>query len=444
MIMRNPSFWLVVSCLLTLVSCGRGPDRLGEALSSGRWEPVLREAGAAPNGAASALLRAHTLLLRNRNNEAVCEFLKADPPALREYQALTARFVKSYSASPAAYYLAGDASARSSRWPEAIALFDKALRTDPRFAPALVARGVALVSSGKVAAGKLDLYSASMMDPKLAEAQAAMGWTLLREGQPAASARNYFEAAFQLSPGYALADAGKGFAEIAAGDEDRGTGIVAAQLKSGACSSALLAANSVLAAGWMRGALGDPGGDVAPGTQIDTSLIDRAKAGDIHAFYNIIGSVGADQAKYTSVLRDVVSSLQQNRPDVLAQLINRGSSAASFTEPGGNALALLSSAKSALSLAAGGLMMHPEVPAPIKPYVLLGNTMADNLLDRQIQTTANDHQGWTVFNDMTKPMVPPSVPRPTPGGATTSLNAARVDRGHWPFKPVFGLLYPQS
>jgi tetratricopeptide (TPR) repeat protein len=449
----------IVAVVLGQVACARH-DPLKEALSSGQWGGVLSKAGAEQSGAVAGILRGHTLLLGNLNGEAVCEFVKEDSVAIEKYRTTTQKLLKRYPNSAVAEYLVGDSLARSARWPEAIASFDRALAVDKRFALALVARGVALVAAGKLQDGKRDLYSALMMDPKLAEAQAAMGWTLLKEGQPAATARNYFAAAVQLSPGYSLAAAGKAFAQIAAGDAEKGANGVVGQLRPGSCEVALLVSNSLLAASWVR-----TGGAVrpedAPGTQIDAftfaaikvmvpmavkNTFTQAGNGDPNALA-LTAKILAANSK-SPIVTDAYKALTSPQQHVVQQYL---SWTYSTTEKQGPAYQIYGGLRRLDDLSFGHVTPVLRAVAAAMPGSGADAIRGNSLKDLQDSLPAiHDRAGFALKaltdlkrslpNDNFKVGTPPKPP----AGATTSLDGAQVDQGKWPFKPVFGLLYPMS
>jgi tetratricopeptide (TPR) repeat protein len=440
----------IVAVVLGQAACTKHADPLKDALSSGQWGGVLGEAGAERAREVAGILRGHTLLLGNRNGEAVCDFVKQDAVALNEYRTTAQRLSKLYPDSAVADYLVGDALARSSRWPEAIASFGRALAIDKRFALALVARGVALVSSGELQDGKRDLYSALMSDPKLAEAQAAMGWTLLKEGQPATTARNYFATAVKLSPGYSLAAAGKGLAEVAAGDAEKGADEVAGQLRAGNCVAALLVSNSLMAASWIRSG-GTAGPEDAPGTEINVTaqnadkLFKLVAQGNRAAFNQAVAVIGANPILEPK-MKVAIMTLAKNDPATWGAWQRQLPRDYNFTGPGAGAHKIIDAASVILPMAAEGIKLaivrRAPTAAPIVSVPLAGAVAAgEKALGAQWQSTINAHegQGWLL---RTLPAYTP--PKAPVGGATTNLDNARLDKGKWPFEPVFGLLYPKS
>ena len=418
--MRVLKTFLVVGGLLVVASaCGHKRDELGADLRSGRWEAVMAAANVPATSPAAVFVRGHSLLLRNRNNEAVCEFLQASPTAVSAYADLARKLVERHPDSPTAYYLLGDSQARGAHWNEAVDSFGRALKLARAFSPALLARGVALVSSGKTVEGARDLYAASLGEPALAEAQAALGWTLLKGGQPAVSVKKRFDAAANLSPGYSLAKAGAGFAEIIGGTPDGGAQVVTAELRTKGCTAVLLVANSVLAAGWAGRSVTDGDGD-APGTQINAGLANRG----------------------------LIESMKEQNSAVIESAKATAQSAADWTKPGGGALTILNGVKDALDAARPGLDALAGLKGGVKTafWVDSGLSVADRVLDSQIAQTAIDHERWMNQSKDLGSLGPNGAGfgSSSPGGATANFSRANVDRGRWPFKPVFGLLYPQS
>jgi tetratricopeptide (TPR) repeat protein len=429
--------------------CCNSADPLHKAFSTGRWDGVIQQIGGNPTGSPVGFLRAQTFLAGNHNNQAVCEILQEDLAALSNYQSFTRRLAGRYPKSAVAQYLLGDSLARAARWGDAVASFDRALAIDPNFVLARTARGVALISSGQSQAGKHDLYSALLLDPKFAEAQAAMGWTLLKEGQPATAARKYFDAAASLSPGYSLAAAGKGFAEVAGGDTDKGADEVTAQLKPGNCAVALLVSNSLMAASWVGGAAVDNPGDT-PGTQINVIAITQAMLqttvkqglqGNQQALSRLESILGASPKNpvLQSMVKQTFASMD---PPAKASLIANLQPRYDAMRPGGSIDKLINQTRVVEGVASAGLAIRFPWVAPA---AVLGGAWSETKFNNLEHNLHQSAIGVNSILNVIKPMAPDAaVPRMSPGGATTSLTAARLDRGNWPFEPIFGLLYPKS
>jgi tetratricopeptide (TPR) repeat protein len=460
---------LYVGCFLLLagigvsVSCARRHDPLRAALQTGDWAAVLKESGHPE--AVAGFLRGHTLLAANRNNEASCAFFTAGQQNLDAYSDWTRDLASRYAGSAVAHYLRGDALARRGLWRDAIASFDRSVALDPGFAAAFVGRAAARASTGDWSQALNDLYAAVAAAPQLAEAQSSLGWVLLQGKQPAETAIRYFDRALATSPGYLLAAAGKGFAEMAAGKADEGAQHVVEQMKKDKCVAPLLAADSLLAAAWVSQD-DESNPSAVPGNIVIRSAsevkdavagIERGDMGWIKRGERMLAQDPSLKGEFTGAYQKLhdtnLARFDQVHRDVPGY--------ADFVKPSGPAQSLLDTGKSAVSV--GAPLVAAGVTAATKnafagagvAAVLAGSK---DQLEAQKARTSLDYTGWKGVKGIMDKIEPPSnamspaprvgpfpgypVPSPTPGGATTNLNAAYRDSGTWTLKPVFGLVYP--
>lgn len=203
---------------------------LDRALLTEDWEAVVRATAVADgpqDATARRVLRAHALMLTNRNNESVTLFLSLDDVARRAWSQWTADFVGRYPAEPVAYYLRGDALARSGDWRGARQALAIALGTQAPRVPALrhpaaasIAEGVTLIQLGLSRDADQVLRRATAEAPRLTEAFASLGTSqLLRSA--ARGAAESFRRALALSPDYALAINGLACAEFGLGNPEK-------------------------------------------------------------------------------------------------------------------------------------------------------------------------------------------------------------------------------
>jgi tetratricopeptide (TPR) repeat protein len=207
-----------------------GSPALDRALLAEDWKAVVR-ATAVTDGpqddAARRALRAHALMLTNQNNGSVTLFLSLDEAARRAWSQWTADFVDRYPAEPVAYYLRGDALARSGDWSGARQALAVALGAQtPRVhalrhpAAASIADGVALIQLGWTRDADQVLLRATAEAPELAEAFASLGTSqLLRSA--ARGAAESFRRALALAPDDALAINGLACAEYGLGNPEK-------------------------------------------------------------------------------------------------------------------------------------------------------------------------------------------------------------------------------
>lgn len=457
--------WLVVAVAVT-GSCGRGGDPLRNALRSGDWGEFLPSGS---NRAAIALLlRGHALLDSNRNNEAGCAFTSTDREKLKAYSGWTRDLVGKYRQSAVANYLRGDALARSSAWSEAILSFDHAVALDRGLAVALVGRAAVRASTGDWEHARNDLYAAEETAPHLAEVESGLGWVLLQGRQPAEKAAEHFEHALQLSPGYALASAGVGFATMASGNAEKGARRVAAEMKPGACLAPLLALDSLLAAEWLVQT--EPSdSSKPPGTDIQRRTIDFSKPDALDQTLRLLGGSEA-QVKDA---RGQLQSLEKNDPLRFRQLSAQlpalvGAAGAKdvlltgakdFLPPAGamaswaagldfKALKSLSTLngplRGALGSGVAGMIDRPLDLAQERNQQRRDNLLRlGDLLDEVAATRPNARdifQRNPSFAPDPLRGVPMVRPAP-PGGVDVNLAAAYRDKGTWTIEPLFGLAY---
>jgi tetratricopeptide (TPR) repeat protein len=457
---------LLLAGIAVSVSCAGRHDPLRSALQSGDWAPLLRESR--DQAAVAGFLRGHTLLAANKNNESSCTFFTAEQRNLDAYSDWTRDLAGRYARSAVAHYLRGDALARRGLWRDAIASFDRSVALDPGFAAAFVGRAAARASSGDWSQALNDLYAAVAAAPQLAEAQSSLGWVLLQGKQPAETAIRYFDRALAISPGYLLAAAGKGFAEMAAGKADEGAKQVVEQMKKDKCIAPLLAPDSVLAAAWISPS-GEPDASVAPGNVVMRAassadkIIAAFESGDRSALIPLERMLAQDPS-----LKGRVSVAAQKLNDRDTATFDHWHSSvpgfADFTKPSGTAQSLIDTAKSAVAAAGPVLGVVVGARAGVKAGALAGAGAAGAMagiqeqLQAQKDRTSLDNKGWNEVGsimDKIKPPVSTMSPThrvgplpgfpdhtPPPGGATTNLNAAYRDSGTWTLKPVFGLVYP--
>jgi tetratricopeptide (TPR) repeat protein len=207
-----------------------GSPALDRALLAEDWEAVVHVTAVADgpqDTATRGALRAHALMLTNRNNDSVTLFLSLDDAARRAWSQWTADFVGRYPAEPVAYYLRGDALARSGDWRGARQALAVALGTQaPRVqamrnrAAASIEEGVTLIQLGLSRDADQVLLRATAEAPQLAEAFATLGTSqLLRSA--ARGAAESFRQALALSPDYALAINGLACAEFGLGNPEK-------------------------------------------------------------------------------------------------------------------------------------------------------------------------------------------------------------------------------
>ncbi len=200
---------------------GELPMAAQEALLAADWtavEVALRDV--TPDSAVPMFVYGHALLLQNRNNDSLCNFLLGDAGAGREqWKQWTGEWLAAHPDHPVAHYLHGDALARLARWDEAIVHFDAALSIDAAMVAAANARAVALAGRSELDAAAVALERLIGSQPEFADAYANRGMLyLLRQTAPSGAVR-WFTIAIERTPDFALAWNGRGVAHLGAGDD---------------------------------------------------------------------------------------------------------------------------------------------------------------------------------------------------------------------------------
>jgi tetratricopeptide (TPR) repeat protein len=455
---------LLLAGIAVSVSCAGRRDPLRSALQSGDWAPLLKDSR--DPGAVAGYLRGHTLLAANKNNESSCAFFTAGQRNLDAYSDWTRDLTGRYDGSAVAHYLRGDALARRGLWRDAIASFDRAVNVDRGFAAAYVGRAEARASTGDWSQALNDLYAAVAAGPQLAEAHSSLGWVLLQGQQPAETAIRYFNRALAISPGYLLAAAGKGFAEMAAGKADEGAKQVVEEMKADKCIAPLLAPDALLAAAWVSQD-DESNPSAAPGNIVMRNAsevkdavagIEKGDMGWIKRGERMLAQDPSLKGEFTGAYQ----KLHDTNPARFDQVHHDVPGYADFVKPSGPAQSLLDAGKSAVSvgapLAAAGVTAATRnafAGAGVAGFM----AVIKDQLEAQKGRTSLDSKGWNdvkgIMNTIKPPVnttspaprvapLPgfPDQPKPQPGGATTNLNAAYRDSGTWTLKPVFGLVYP--
>lgn len=217
---------IALLCLVILAAeahaAGRSPSidsAVENAVVAGNWPAVAAAYATEAHTDAAAVQRAlagHAFLMLNRNNDALRTFLSLRQEGdLEEWVSWTRQLVRAHDAA-IPYYLQGDALARRGDLDAAIRAYDEALRRDSALAPALVARGVARAARREWEAARQDFKAALAAHPGLTEAYTGFGNLLLARQAPE-GAKQYFDRALLLSPDYALALNGRGCAHYGLG-----------------------------------------------------------------------------------------------------------------------------------------------------------------------------------------------------------------------------------
>jgi tetratricopeptide (TPR) repeat protein len=429
-----------ISAMVLVGGCARTTDPLSARVLSQDWEALAKPGAAAPY---ARVLAAHALLALNRNNESVCAFDSLTSGDLREWNDWTAGFVRDHPRAAVAHYLRGDALARQQSYKAALDAFDQALSKDPKHALSFNARGVVRAITGRWRDARDDLYAAARFADRLADAHASRGFLFIHQKQSAEGAAAAFEKALQLSPGFALASAGKTFAEIAMGAvKDKDADLLAVLGKS-PCAPALLSENLALIASWAENNQGRDS-DPNAGTQIDGKL-QQLKAGNLDATKSIAEHLGRnpqDAKKFGNTMAEI----KKSDPAYANKIVEQIQKFQDLNKPGGKAetfgnllKGLGGEMKSETSTQLNGSLKgnigvaKGELGGKIERSSTRGLSLTTSHLGEQmLKNTETNLKGWNAME---------SAARGGQGGATSSLAPAHFDEGDWPFAPVYGLLY---
>lgn len=419
--MRQKLFWLCL-CLLPVSACTADRAPLQTAVAAGDWPGVLTLVHAEPPDAVALhVLEGHALLRVGQTNDAVCRFSSADT-AGAEWNEWTQSFVKSHPDSTVAHYLRGDALAREREWKTATAEFDRALELDASNVLALNARGVVRALERDWDGASKDLSRADKIDPAFADPHLNLGFSALQFGRAIDGALEAFDDVLKLDSTNVVAFAGRAYAQLAIGSWEEGAASLTAGLGKAGCAQEVLAWNATQVARWLDPLSGDVAADDQLGTPLDRSLSALQK-GDIHALSPIVRALGQDPAREKQI-RPVLESIQKTNPAYHERIVSQIPSAKEWTQRNGGAEALLRAAES-VHVGVGVVTRAIRGGLNLDPAPMIRN---------QLEKTATDHAGWERLEKI--------VPQQRPGGATTSLDNARFDRGDLRIRPLYSLMYP--
>lgn len=428
--MRAVQMVVMVLALVLAAACGRAGQSFDAAIVGGDWPRVV--AGSLPGEpGATRVLQAHAALALNRNNQAVCALAGASSDDLRAWDAWTRSFVGRHPTSAVAHYLRGDALARRSDWGGAAKELDVSLDLEPESVLALNARGIVRSFMKMPSAALMDFLRAGEIDPRFVDAMASRGSSLLQSRTAPEGALDAFTAALAASPDFALAAIGKAHAQLALSQWDAGNRALAVAAGRLPCAPHLVQDGIDRMVAWADAQFGTTAiaENLPPGTQLDRHLRNFVN-GDVGALKPIARIVGSNPELVPKATATLQATRQQN-PALYNEAIQRISSGREWTKPAGGAETLLSGLK---DIRVGGGATVGKAPLTVNGNVSVG---ASGAVENQINKTRIDYQGWTRLE---RAVGAPSAA----GGVTTSLASAYIDRGDWPFEPIYTLLYGEK
>jgi tetratricopeptide (TPR) repeat protein len=444
---RHKLIWIIISlvglntlCLATTQGQNvRGSSaQFVAAILQEDWQRALDSlASGEPPDPAREIARAHALLALNKNNEALCHFLRfSSARDLEAWKTWTEALVQHHPQVPVAHYFRGDALARLAQWDVALQHLTTAVALQPHNALVLNARGVIYAALGQWDHALVDFTQAATIHPTFADAHASRGIMYIQKRDGVHGALKSFNQALHITPDFALALAGRGYAKLARGQWEEAQTDLKDAARKATCLTTLLAADLAQIATWMNEkdtleVAEAP--DNNPGTTLNRQL-QRVAQGDVNALNNVASTLGK-HPEYAPMVQRQLNSMAQADPILGARIgdkINRGEG---WTSSTGGARGMLNFLKG-FSVEGhltqqGGLQIGP-ITAGRELGARAGFTPSA-LIDHQLRKTEVDHRGWQNlqhgFNTL------------TPGGVTSSIAAAHVDVGNWPFTAHYGLLY---
>lgn len=383
-------------------------------------------------GGMPRLILVHANLGTNRANAALCILAETSPEDLAAWDRWTLHLVKTHPSSPTANYLRGDALARQGSWDAAAASFSTALSLEPRHAISLNARGVVGAAKREWDDALLDFVAATQSRPGWAEAHASLGTMWIQRRTGGEGAVSAASEALRIVPNGALALNTRGCARLAVGDWEGARSDLERAGAQTACAAAIVAVNVVRINEYMDGRVtGGPG--EGAGAEAGTTLENRVNAfrdnptqWNANRLVSYLRENPADQGRAVSMIQGYAAA----RPDWGGRALTTLGRGINFNTEWAPAFLNLVrgvsvGAAGALGPVAIGLRYNFSAWADGQAFITKGNLM-----------------NWHVLQNAVANGMPRSAMRP--GGVTTDLSGAFIDRGNWPLVAEYGLLYPSS
>lgn len=351
----------------------------------------------APPSPLTRFIKGHAHLALNKNNESVCLFVGASADDVQVWAQWTQDFVKRHPQQAVAHYFRGDALARLAQWDAALKAFHVAVQLQPAHTLALNARGVtyALKRAWDQALG--DFRAAFQAQPSFADAYASYGTMYVQKKAGADGVLRWAQRALEIAPDFALALNTRGGAKFAMHEWGEAQKDFEEASKHLECFPDVLA-NLALSAGLMHDA-------------IDKELVRLAAANPGVTMQQLIQDMSpVDRerfAKMVTGLRDhSLRSLGvlEAMPQKFVAIIPRG----------------------AFGYATNFDNWRKSTQEHIGQYNQLLTQLGGprSYTPSELKTLAVGYAKGTI-----------------PGGVSTDMSTAYVDKGNWPFVVHYGLLY---
>lgn len=185
----------------------------------GRVLSLLEKDSASAADPVARLIAGQACLATNRDNQAFILFMATEKEDALAWKAWAVALTKENPNNGLAFYLLGDAQARTGDFNGAEASFTNALDINPELGLALTARGVVRTLAERGDEAYLDVVRATQVQPGRADAWASLGCYEVLQ-QNAEGAEDAFNEALKLDPSFALAYNGRGCARYGLGEPD--------------------------------------------------------------------------------------------------------------------------------------------------------------------------------------------------------------------------------
>jgi tetratricopeptide (TPR) repeat protein len=434
------------------------PASAVSALLAGNWQQVDAQLpGVTPQTPSPVLrlIKGHACLALNRNNEATCLFQSvSSPEELAQWQKWAETLAQQHQGQAVAGYCLGDAQARLGQWAASVATFSAALKSQPRNAMLLNARGVAQAAQKKWDHAVVDFADATQAQPSLADAHANRGTMYIHKKDGAEGALKSFDRALKLSPDSALALNGRACAEFALGrlDEARKDFQVASGKSS--CLKGVIGDNIAMVLKYIEEKKYTQvahASEKEAGFELERRVQDYMKkpsSGNYDKMASAFSSAPANaQGKATTTLTNYLIQ----SPNKIQNYKEQSANYAHSYQPGGKWDKFYTDLSSVKSEISSGLSASAR-KGPAAMTASVQGTMggsAKPFADLMNQTSGKRYEGSEKLSqagsvaERTTLGMSGAMKQPVTGqgGIKMDLSGAHLDRGDWPFVAQYGLFY---
>jgi len=414
--------------------------KLQKALLAEDWEKVvdmLQNVTVKTPDPAVRFIKAHACLVINQNNDSFELFAStSNDRDKKEWLSWTKEMEDKNERDAVAWYLRGDALARSKQWDASIKCFSRALEIHPASPIILNARGVAWSQIGRKTEALEDFKEASKNNPDIADIYFSKAMLIVKEQGSAKRALEYLDRALKLSPKHVHAWHMKAMLQMVLGENPEDSIDACNRILDGdSYASRYIWDNSVRVESYWSGLSPDEllvksaGGDL--GTPVNIRMEDA-----YDAFSNFLSN--PTQFRYNRVVEKFGALNEYQKVEFLQhrdQALNKSPYHKEiFTKCGvasdnWNKHKYVRVFHDTLDIGGRVVSMVPN------PWTRGGGTAASILGNRM--------KSWDVSNAHSNDrlMIEPPKSQQRIGGIDINFNNATIDNGEWPFIGYYGLLY---